>query len=685
MDELREAKHVAEDAAHVAQRREQDATHAAAREIEARQRVEVMLEESRNEVSVLRSMGRAAESAGTTISQEFQEKYASERLARAKAEKRLLGVEAALSKAMISAASLASVQQGEVAKQVSVALRQTASEREEWQKAAVAEAARNEQRVAMAEARLEAELEYRQQLETKSRETSEALSATVVRLAAAAKSLRTVCAERDSAQDKLKILESERLTAQRQAIEEQEAQAAAEGLVLGNDGFGVYDIPNPLMMDDEELYSEFIEARKYVSDVAQYHDEGAKQHSGLRTIMVQTETRMSRTEEGWKDEAEYALERLREEVELRESLEGRLARSVALREDAEATAAERERSRLAVLRDLEERGPAQYEKLSGEVAALRLALAQTTHLLEEEQSRAQMYAEDVVDAQASCTEEKEARVTAELKLETAMLAEEEVTILRAALKQMETDSAVAQRGLYQMHDQAYEVHTLLSEERDSAYERAKVAEQQVSTLRTRISEMQSVYSQAELGLSTMKEQAVAAIEAVKAEAEQTRHDLEAAAAAQLQQETQRRAEAEKTAARYREELLAIRSANEQLEVTAADATTASKALEDLRAKAAALETSLAVTKQQLVTAEDQRVAVHEEVAVEAVARRDIEAESARLAEALREAETEIVRMQVHAEAAKHAADQQIAAAVAEAGESLNMLHVIEVFPCHVHP
>jgi chromosome segregation ATPase len=358
---------------------------------------------------------------------------------------------------------------------------------------------------------------------------------------------------------------------------------------------------------------------------------------------------------------------------------------VALREDAEATAAERERSRLAVLRDLEERGPAQYETLSGEVAALRLALAQTTHLLEEEQSRAQMYAEDVVEAQASCTEEKEARLTAESKLETAMLAEEEVTILRGALKQMETDSAVAQRGLYQMHDQAYEVHTVLSEERDVAYERAKVAEQEVSTLRNRISEMQSVYSQAELGLGTMKKQAVVAIEAVKAEAEQTRRELEAAAAAQVQQETERRAEAEKAAAGYREELLGVRSANEQLEATVAEATSSLKAVGVLQAKAAGLETSVAVTKQQLVTAEDHLVAAREEVAAGAAARQGIEAESARLADALREAETEVVRMQVHAEAAKQAADQQVAAAVAEAGENLSTLNFIEALPCQIHP
>lgn len=668
VDELREAKIVAEDAAHVAHRRETDAIHTADREAEARQRAEVMLEESRTEVSLLKTMSRAAESAGTTTAHEMQEKYALERVARANAEKRLLGAEAALSKAMVSAASLARVQQQVVAKQVSNALHRAASDHQEAQKVAVAKAAQNEQRTTMAEVRLEAELEYRQQLEAKSRLTSDALSATVARLAAAATLLKTVTAERDSAQDNLRILEAERLAAQQQAIEEQEAQASADGFVLGNDGFGVQDVPNPLMMDDEELYSEFIEARQYVSDVAQYQEEGIKHHSGRRTIMVQTETRMSRTEEGWKDEAEYALERLREEIELRESLEGRLARSVALREDAEATAAERERSRLAVLRDLEESGPARCEQLSGEVAALRLALAKTTHLLEEEQQRAQMYAEDVVEAQARCTEEKEARAGVELKLETAALVEEELTILREHVRKIETDSAVGQRTLYQMHDQAYEFHTVLSEERDAAHERAQAAEQEVSTLRNRITEMQSIYFEAEQGLGAMKEQAVVAVETIKVEAEQARRELEAAAAGQLQQEMERRVQAEKEAAALRTELLGMRSSNEQLEMTVEQATSKLKAAETLQAKAAGLETSVAVTQQQLQTAEDQRATAQKEVAAEAAARRDIEMETARLAATLRDAESEIVRMQVHADAAKEAADQRMASAVAEAGE-----------------
>ena len=99
-----------------------------------------------------------------------------------------------------------------------------------------------------------------------------------------------------------------------------------------------------------------------------------------------------------------------------------------------------------------------------------------------------------MEAQASATEEKEARTAAEVKLETASLVEEEVSILREALQQMESDSAVAQRGMYQMHDQVYEVHTVLTDERDAAHQRAQAAEREVNALRERINEMQAALS-----------------------------------------------------------------------------------------------------------------------------------------------------------------------------------------------
>ena len=115
---------------------------------------------------------------------------------------------------------------------------------------------------------------------------------------------------------------------------------------------------------------------------------------------------------------------------------------------------DRERSRLAVLRELEDAGPAKCVELMGEVESLRLGLAHKHHELEEEQQRAQMYAEDVVEAQAKAAEEEARAETAEEKLEAAALVEEENEILREALHSMDDGARQAQRGLNRIHDEA---------------------------------------------------------------------------------------------------------------------------------------------------------------------------------------------------------------------------------------
>ena len=73
-----------------------------------------------------------------------------------------------------------------------------------------------------------------------------------------------------------------------------------------------------------------------------------------------------------------------EDVEL-VGLEERLRLAEMTRKDALDTAEERERSRLAVLRELEDAGPAKCVELMGEVESLRLGLAHKHHELEEEQ------------------------------------------------------------------------------------------------------------------------------------------------------------------------------------------------------------------------------------------------------------------------------------------------------------
>ena len=373
---------------------------------------------------------------------------------------------------------------------------------------------------------------------------------------------------REASEARVRELEDEAAQTRRAAQAEQKDRRAADAAsaALGSDGVGserATDIPNPLLMDDEDLYTEFIAARKYVADPTQYDGVDAgdgtgrprEQTVGKRTLMVQTEVLMSRAEEGWKDEAEYCREQLAESERKCSLLEERLRLAEMTRKDALDTAEERERSRLAVLRELEDAGPAKCVELMGEVESLRLGLAHKHHELEEEQQRAQMYAEDVVEAQAKAAEEEARAETAEEKLEAAALVEEENEILREALHSMDDGARQAQRGLNRIHDEAIGAEQAMQDKLIAVETEAAEARAEGKTLRTALAAVQAQLEAGEEGLAKARQEAQAAVAAVAAEGEGQCRAIEAAANARVQEEIARWSEAERTALGYKEQLV----------------------------------------------------------------------------------------------------------------------------------
>jgi len=493
--------------------------------------------------------------------------HAIEKAARARAERRLEAVEEQLQAKEVWAVEFAKSQQESAARQVEDGIaRGTEKLKEEVRGEALEHLAEAEESYREG---LAAEREMRVRIEAKSRELSTTLSATVAQLKNASEVLTTSREAREASEARVRELEDEAAQTRRAAQAEQKDRRAADAAsaALGSDGVGserATDIPNPLLMDDEDLYTEFIAARKCVADPTQYDGVDAGGGTGgpreqltvgKRTLMVQTEVLMSRAEEGWKDEAEYCREQLAESERKCSLLEERLRLAEMTRKDALDTAEERERSRLAVLRELEDAGPAKCVELMGEVESLRLGLAHKHHELEEEQQRAQMYAEDVVEAQAKAAEEEARAETAEEKLEAAALVEEENEILREALHSMDDGARQAQRGLNRIHDEAIGAEQAMQDKLIAVETEAAEARAEGKTLRTALAAVQAQLEAGEEGLAKARQEAQAAVAAVAAEGEGQCRAIEAAANARVQEEIARWSEAERTALGYKEQLV----------------------------------------------------------------------------------------------------------------------------------
>ena len=494
--------------------------------------------------------------------------HAIEKAARARAERRLEAVEEQLQAKEVWAVEFAKSQQESAARQVEDGIaRGTEKLKEEVRGEALDHLAEAEESYREG---LAAEREMRVRIEAKSRELSTTLSATVAQLKNASEVLTTSREAREASEARVRELEDEVAQTRRAAQAEQKARRAADAAsaALDSDGVGserATDIPNPLLMDDDDLYTEFVAARKYAADPTQNDGvdagDGAGGHRqqqqtvGKRTIMVQTEVLMSRAEEGWKDEAEYCRDQLAESERKCSLLEERLRLAEMTRKDALDTAEERERSRLAVLRELEDAGPAKCVELMGEVESLRLGLAHKHHELEEEQQRAQMYAEDVVEAQAKAAEEEARADTAEEKLEAAALVEEENEILREALHSMDDGARQAQRGLNRIHDEAIGAEQAMQDKLIAVETEAAEARAEGQTLRTALAAVQAQLEAGEEGLAKARQEAQAAVAAVAAEGEGQCRAIEAAANARVQEEIARWSEAERTALGYKEQLV----------------------------------------------------------------------------------------------------------------------------------